>query len=252
MLAAIRQNEVRAAFVGYNVWLYKWLAFTIASAVAGLAGAMFAMAQQSAYPNVMSLHSSGFVVMMVLIGGGLVSFWGPVIGAAVLHPRARRARRVDRDLAALVRPAVRRRWCCGKPEGIAGIWQAVARRARRARAARRSRAPHAVASRKGSRMALFEARGLHKRFGDQVVLQDLSLAFEEGRLSGIMGPNGAGKTTCFNVLTGRYRARPRPRHASPARTSPACRRAAIARQGHLALVPGHEPVRRLHARSTTC
>ena len=53
-------------------------------------------------------------------------------------------------------------------------------------------------------MALFEASHLHKRFGDQVVLQDLSLAFEEGRLSGIMGPNGAGKTTCFNVLTGRY------------------------------------------------
>ncbi|HUG25295.1 ABC transporter ATP-binding protein [Piscinibacter sp.] len=53
-------------------------------------------------------------------------------------------------------------------------------------------------------MALFEARHLHKRFGDQVVLQDLSLAFEEGRLSGIMGPNGAGKTTCFNVLTGRF------------------------------------------------
>jgi len=54
-------------------------------------------------------------------------------------------------------------------------------------------------------MALFEARGLHKRFGDQVVLENISLSFEEGQLSGIMGPNGAGKTTCFNVLTGRYR-----------------------------------------------
>jgi len=54
-------------------------------------------------------------------------------------------------------------------------------------------------------MPLFEARGLAKRFGHQVVLQDISLAFEEGRLSGIMGPNGAGKTTCFNVLTGRFK-----------------------------------------------
>jgi branched-chain amino acid transport system ATP-binding protein len=54
-------------------------------------------------------------------------------------------------------------------------------------------------------MALFEARNLHKRFGDQVVLENVSLSFEQGRLSGIMGPNGAGKTTCFNVLTGRYR-----------------------------------------------
>ncbi len=54
-------------------------------------------------------------------------------------------------------------------------------------------------------MALFEARGVHKRFGHQVVLENIDLSFESGRLSGIMGPNGAGKTTCFNVLTGRYK-----------------------------------------------
>ena len=54
-------------------------------------------------------------------------------------------------------------------------------------------------------MALFEAHELHLRFGDRVVLEDISLTFEAGCLSGIMGPNGAGKTTCFNVLTGRYR-----------------------------------------------
>jgi branched-chain amino acid transport system ATP-binding protein len=53
--------------------------------------------------------------------------------------------------------------------------------------------------------ALFEARGLAKRFGDAVVLEDITLAFDAGRLSGIMGPNGAGKTTCFNCLTGRYK-----------------------------------------------
>jgi branched-chain amino acid transport system ATP-binding protein len=53
--------------------------------------------------------------------------------------------------------------------------------------------------------ALFEARHLAKRFGDAVVLEDISLAFDQGQLAGIMGPNGAGKTTCFNCLTGRYR-----------------------------------------------
>lgn len=54
-------------------------------------------------------------------------------------------------------------------------------------------------------MALFEARSVRKRFGDQVVLEEINLAFEAGQISGIMGPNGAGKTTCFNVLTGRYK-----------------------------------------------
>ena len=52
---------------------------------------------------------------------------------------------------------------------------------------------------------LFEAKGLSKRFGEQVVLEDITLQVEEGQLAGIMGPNGAGKTTCFNVLTGRFR-----------------------------------------------
>ena len=53
-------------------------------------------------------------------------------------------------------------------------------------------------------MPLFEAIKLHKRFGDRVVLEDVSLAFDAGTTTGIMGPNGAGKTTCFNVLTGHY------------------------------------------------
>jgi branched-chain amino acid transport system ATP-binding protein len=51
---------------------------------------------------------------------------------------------------------------------------------------------------------MFEASHLHKRFGAHVVLEDVSLRFVAGRLTGIMGPNGAGKTTCFNLLTGRH------------------------------------------------
>lgn len=54
-------------------------------------------------------------------------------------------------------------------------------------------------------MAFFAARNLHKRFGSRVVLEDISLAFEKGQVSGIMGPNGAGKTTCFHVLTGLHK-----------------------------------------------
>lgn len=53
-------------------------------------------------------------------------------------------------------------------------------------------------------MAL-EAREVHVRFGDRVVLEEMNFAVEEGEFHGIMGPNGAGKTTFFNVLTGRVR-----------------------------------------------
>jgi branched-chain amino acid transport system permease protein len=102
------------------VWVYKWLAFTLSALVAGLAGGLFALAQQSAYPNVMSLHQSGLVVMMALIGGGLVSFWGPVLGVVLFF--------VARDLLG----AYTETWLLWygllfmlvvifKPEGLAGM-----------------------------------------------------------------------------------------------------------------------------------
>ncbi len=79
-LQAIRQNETRVTFLGYGVWPIKVAVFTLSATISGLAGALFAMAQTSAFPDVMSLHHSGYIVMMTLVGGGLVSFWGPVIG----------------------------------------------------------------------------------------------------------------------------------------------------------------------------
>ncbi|NJN39935.1 MAG: branched-chain amino acid ABC transporter permease, partial [Gammaproteobacteria bacterium] len=122
VLAAIKQNETRARFVGYHVWVYKWTAFTLSALVAGLAGGLFALAQQSAYPNVMSLSQSGFVVMMTLVGGGLVSFWGPVVGVVLFF--------LARDLLGAYTEA----WLLWyglmfmlivifRPEGIAGMWQ---------------------------------------------------------------------------------------------------------------------------------
>ena len=79
-LQAIRQNETRVTYLGYGVWWIKVAVFTLSAAISGFAGALFAMAQTSAFPDVMSLHQSGYIVMMTLVGGGLVSFWGPVLG----------------------------------------------------------------------------------------------------------------------------------------------------------------------------
>jgi branched-chain amino acid transport system permease protein len=120
VLRAIKQNEARCTFLGYDVVLYKWLAFTISCAIAGLAGGLFAMAQQGAYIQIMSLQWSGIVVLMTLIGGGLVSFWGPVVGVILYF--------VARDVLG----AYTETWLLWfglmfmlvvmfKPEGLAGI-----------------------------------------------------------------------------------------------------------------------------------
>lgn len=83
LLSAIRQSEVRTAHLGYNVWLYKLSVIILSAAFSGFAGGLFAMAQRSAFPDVMNLAQSGLVVMMTLVGGGIVSFWGPVVGVIV-------------------------------------------------------------------------------------------------------------------------------------------------------------------------
>jgi branched-chain amino acid transport system ATP-binding protein len=53
-------------------------------------------------------------------------------------------------------------------------------------------------------VSLFEARGVTKRFGGLLAVQQVDYALEGG-ISSIIGPNGAGKTTLFNVFTGLYK-----------------------------------------------
>ena len=49
---------------------------------------------------------------------------------------------------------------------------------------------------------ILEARGLTKRFGDHVALDDLDLAVHAGEVLALLGPNGAGKTTTVNLFLG--------------------------------------------------
>jgi branched-chain amino acid transport system ATP-binding protein len=54
-------------------------------------------------------------------------------------------------------------------------------------------------------MALFEARGVTKRFGGLTAVNQVDFALDGG-IASIIGPNGAGKTTLFNIFTGLYEA----------------------------------------------
>jgi ABC-2 type transport system ATP-binding protein len=51
-------------------------------------------------------------------------------------------------------------------------------------------------------MATIEARGLRKAFGTTIVLDNIDLRVQEGRILGLIGPNGAGKTTALNAILG--------------------------------------------------
>ena len=81
-LAAIRDNRRRAAFIGIDVRKHEAMAFTLAGAFAGLAGALFAIFNREAYPNLLYWTANATPIFIVLIGG-MYRFLGPLVGAIV-------------------------------------------------------------------------------------------------------------------------------------------------------------------------
>jgi branched-chain amino acid transport system permease protein len=82
ILVAIRENEVRAEAVGFNVPRFKLLAFVIAGAFSGVAGVLYAMLFGIVPLEAISFVFSGNVVFATLIGGS-GSLYGPIIGSFV-------------------------------------------------------------------------------------------------------------------------------------------------------------------------
>jgi len=81
-LIAIRENERRARFLGIPVDQHIWLSWVISCGFVSIAGALYALLNNFVDPRALYWTQSGdFVIMAVL--GGMRSFWGPLIGAAV-------------------------------------------------------------------------------------------------------------------------------------------------------------------------
>ncbi len=83
-LVAVRENGVRAGFIGVDTRRMRWAAFTVAGTFGGLAGALFGMYHRGMYIENAYWTESAQVLIMVLLGG-IYSFVGPIFGAAVLY-----------------------------------------------------------------------------------------------------------------------------------------------------------------------
>lgn len=79
-LAGIRVNEHRMRAMGFGTFGYKLAAFTLAGALAGLAGYLWGAQTGFINPELMGFHMSAHAIMMVILGG-MGNFAGAIVGA---------------------------------------------------------------------------------------------------------------------------------------------------------------------------
>jgi ABC-type branched-subunit amino acid transport system ATPase component len=208
---AIRENQQRATFQGYDVDRYRLGAFVLSAVVTGLGGALQAFLNYLVSAESVSVAFSGELLAMVVIGG-MHQFLGPGLGV-LFYVAFRELFSMWTGNWLLWFGLVFVGFVLFSPEGLAGIWAKVRRRLRpppeesaamsRRRiyeglplpAFLRPELPHG---------AVLELASVEKHFGGIRAVGGASLEVRAGEIHALIGPNGAGKTTLFNVATGMF------------------------------------------------
>ena len=81
-LRAISQNEIRVRYLAINSDQLVFKALVLSGMIAGIAGSLYSMSINFAYPLLMDWHQSGDFVMMTILGGA-GTLWGPMVGAVI-------------------------------------------------------------------------------------------------------------------------------------------------------------------------
>ena len=122
---AVRENAQRIEFLGFRTATVRWVSMLVASTLAGVAGALSALAYEIVTVDAVSLHMSANVLLMTVIGG-LAHPLGPLVGAVFLTVMQSVVSDWTRAwlfyygfvFVVLV-------WLA--PEGITGLWQSARR-----------------------------------------------------------------------------------------------------------------------------
>ena len=183
-LQAIRDNEVRAEFVGVQVRRYRYIAFLVSGAFTGLAGALWVPLNGLTTPDVLYWPFSGRIVFMAVLGG-FRTFWGPIVGAFAynyLEVWAVGTTVYWQLVLGIILVAL----VLAMPTGLVGTAGQLLGAAQAARPV----------------MSLLEVRNVSKAFGSNTAVDDVTLTIQRGEFLGLIGSNGAGKTTLVNLISG--------------------------------------------------
>lgn len=210
VLVAIRENEQRARFIGYNTTRYKLLAFTTSATITAVAGVLLLFNNRMTSAEPISVAFSGELLAMVVIGG-MRSFLGPALGA-LFYILFREFLSSYTANWLLYFGLLFVGFIVFSPTGLVGVAERLLAPFRKkvteaaAMAGRQAGQtgpvpPSLVRAGRGEGPVL-QAQGLSKRFGGIKAVQGVDLSVGDRTLHALIGPNGAGKTTAFNMLSG--------------------------------------------------
>jgi len=211
VLVAIRENQQRATFQGYDVDRYRLAVFVLSAVVTGLAGALQGFLNYLVSAESVSVAFSGELLAMVVIGG-MHTILGPALGV-LFYTAFRELFSIWTQNWLLWFGLVFVGFVLFSPEGLTGIWARIRRKLRpppeeaAAMSARRISEgvplPPFLQSATGAGPVL-ELEGVEKHFGGIRAVAGARLALQSGEIHALIGPNGAGKTTLFNLASGMF------------------------------------------------
>jgi branched-chain amino acid transport system permease protein len=209
-LFAIHDDEDVAEVMGVPTFRFKLAAFALSSALAAVAGGIYALfVSYVTVGETFSITVPLTVVLMSVLGG--TRHWaGPALGAAAITALMYAFTAGDYAVAGkAVVGMVLILVILFMPQGLLGRWRRVDARAPMIA---RATVPPAVAAAANASVpaqarasVLLEIVDVAKAFQGVQALRRVTLDVREGEVLGLLGPNGSGKSTLINVVSGHYR-----------------------------------------------
>lgn len=212
VLTAIRENELRCKFIGFDVDSYKLLAFVLSAAITGLAGGLSVLSHRIASAESMSLSFSGELLAIVLIGG-MRGFTGPIFGA-LFYVLFREYLSMYTSNWLLYFGLIFIFFILVTPSGLTGTWSRLKRLVIPEKITDAAMGGRVAASDSDffpSFLAHQHAEALRcsdisKHFGGIKAVNGVDLEVSGKGVHALIGPNGAGKTSLFNLISGLFSA----------------------------------------------